>query len=49
MSITIHSPGEGDDRLILWEHKDPNEDGEKIVPPGYEVRVIEAYVKFTDP
>lgn len=46
-SIMIYNPNEAMTSPAYWEHNDDSKDGEKIVPKGYNVRVIGATVKFT--
>lgn len=44
-SISIFDPTAGLEAEPYWKHQEDT-NAEKIVPKGYEVRVIAAYIKF---
>lgn len=46
-SIMIYDPKADMSSPPYWEHNDDSKDGEKVVPKGFNVRVIGATVKFT--
>ena len=46
-SISIFDPNAEPQAEPYWQHHE-NTNAEKVVPKGYEVRVIAAYVKFDE-